>query len=59
MHTGRTVFAQVMDFVPLREFHQCVARYEGEYEVRDFSCLDQFLCLAFAQVTYRESLRDI
>jgi hypothetical protein len=59
MHTGRTVFAQVMDFVPLREFHQCVARYEGEYKVRDFSCLDQFLCLAFAQVTYRESLRDI
>jgi hypothetical protein len=59
MHTGRFVFAQVMDFLPLREFRRCVARYQGEYKVRGFSCLDQFLCLAFAQLTYRESLRDI
>ena len=59
MHTGRIVFAQVMDFLPLREFRCCVARYQGEYKVRGFSCLDQFLCLAFAQLTYRESLRDI
>jgi hypothetical protein len=48
-----------MDFLPLSEFRACVARYQGEYKVRGFSCLDQFLCLAFAQLTYRESLRDI
>ena len=59
MHTGRTVFAQVMDLLPLQEFRGCVTRYQGEYKVRGFSCLDQFLCLAFAQLTYRESLRDI
>ena len=59
MHTGRTIFAQVMDFLPLPEFRVCVARYQGDYKVRGFSCLDQFLCLAFAQLTYRESLRDI
>ena len=59
MHTGRMVFAQLMDFLPLAEFRRCVARYQGEYKVRGFSCLDQFLCLAFAQLTYRESLRDI
>ena len=59
MHTGRTIFAQVMDFLPLPEFRACVARYQGDYKARGFSCLDQFLCLAFAQLTYRESLRDI
>ena len=59
MHTGRTIFAQLMDFLPLAEFRGCVARYQGDYKVRGFSCLDQFLCLAFAQLTYRESLRDI
>lgn len=59
MHTGRTIFAQLMDFLPLSEFRRCVARYQGDYKVRGFSCLDQFLCLAFAQLTYRESLRDI
>ncbi|MBZ0159594.1 MAG: IS4 family transposase [bacterium] len=59
MNSGRTVFAQVMEFLPLPEFRTCVARYQGEYKVRGFSCLDQFLCLAFAQLTYRESLRDI
>jgi len=59
MHAGRPVFAQLMDFLPLPEFRRCVARYQGEYKVRGFSCLDQFLCLAFAQLTYRESLRDI
>jgi len=48
-----------MDFLPLSEFRRCVARYQGDYKVRGFSCLDQFLCLAFAQLTYRESLRDI
>jgi hypothetical protein len=59
MNTGRTVFAQLMDFFPLPEFRRCVERYQGEYKVQSFSCLDQFLGLAFAQLTYRESLRDI
>jgi hypothetical protein len=59
VHTGRLIFAQLMDCLPLAEFRRCVARYQGEYKVRGFSCLDQFLCLAFAQLTYRESLRDI
>ena len=59
MNSGRTVFAQVMEYLPLPEFRACVARYQGEYKVRGFSCLDQLLCLAFAQLTYRESLRDI
>jgi len=52
-------FSQIMDFVPMYEFRKCVQRYHGNYKVRDFSCWNQFLCLAFAQLTYRESLRDI
>jgi len=59
MNTPPTVFAQIMDFLPLHEFRKCVRRYNGDYKVRKFSCLDQFFCLAFAQLTYRESLRDI
>jgi len=59
MNTGKTVFAQVMDFLPLYDFHKCVERYHGHYKVQSFSCLDQFLSMAFAQLTYRESLRDI
>jgi hypothetical protein len=59
MNTGRTIFAQLMDFVPLPEFRRCVDRYQGDYKIQSFSSLDQFLCLAFAQLTYRESLRDI
>ena len=59
MNTGRTVFAQLMDFLPMHTFRGCVQRYRGNYKVRRFSCLDQFLCMAFAQLTYRESLRDI
>ncbi|MDP2897275.1 MAG: IS4 family transposase [bacterium] len=59
MNTGRTVFSQLMDFLPLRDFHKCVARYRAHYKVRKFSCRDQFFCMAFAQLTYRESLRDI
>lgn len=59
MNAGRTVFAQLMDFLPLRDFRACVARYDGHHKVQSFSCLDQFLTLAFAQLTYRESLRDI
>src|SRR5574337_42184 len=59
MPEGRTVFAQLMDGVPRRAFERCVRRYGGNHRVRAFSCYDQFLCLAFAQLTYRESLRDI
>lgn len=53
------VFAQLMDHAPIHEFRRCVARYDADYRLRRFSCWDQFLCMAFAQVTYRESLRDI
>ena len=59
MKSGKTVFAQLMDFLPLYEFRHCVNRYRGNYKVTSFSCYDQFLCMAFAQITYRESLRDI
>ncbi len=59
MNTGRTVFSQIMDYLPLDEFRKCVKRYQGNYKVKSFSCLDQLLCMAFAQLTYRESLRDI
>ena len=59
MHEGKLVFAQLMEHLPLRTFHQCVARYSGRYPTLKFSHLDQFLCMAFAQLTYRESLRDI
>ena len=59
MNQGKLVFAQVMEHLPLTTFRRCVARYHGEYKVKSFSCLDQFLCMAFAQLTYRESLRDI
>ena len=59
MNTGQTVFSQLIELLPLPEFRRCVERYGGQYKVQSFSCLDQFLCLAFAQLTYRESLRDI
>jgi len=59
MQIGRTVFAQVMEHFPAYEFQKCVTRYDGNCGKRSFSCLDQFLCLGFAQLTYRESLRDI
>jgi Domain of unknown function (DUF4372)/Transposase DDE domain len=59
VNTGRTVFAQLMDFIPAYPFQLCVDRYQGNRYVKDFSCWDQFLCLAFAQLTYRTSLRDI
>jgi len=59
MNTQPTVFAQIMAFLPMHEFRKCVRRYRGDYKVKRFSCFDQFLCLAFAQLTYRESLRDI
>jgi hypothetical protein len=59
MDTGKTIFAQLMDFLPVYEFQKCVQRYNGHYKVKHFSCWSQFLCMAFAQLTYRESLRDI
>ncbi len=59
MNTGKLVFAQVMAHLPLTTFRRCVARYDGEHKVKQFTCLDQYLCMAFAQLTYRESLRDI
>ena len=59
MNSGRTVFAQLVEFLPVHEFRKCVDRYRGEYKVQKFTCLDQFLCMAFAQLTFRESLRDI
>jgi hypothetical protein len=59
MHSGKLVFSQVMDYLPLHTFHSCVQRYRGHHKVRRFSCLDQYLAMSFAQLTYRESLRDI
>lgn len=58
MHAGKLVFAQLMEHLPLRTFHQCVARYSDRYPTLKFSHLDRFLCMAFAQLVYRESLRD-
>lgn len=59
MYTGKLVFSQIMEHLPLHVFHRCVSRYNGEFKVKDFTCLDHYLCMAFAQLTYRESLRDI
>ena len=59
MNSGKNIFSQLMDFLPLDEFRKCVKRYNGNHNTRTFSCLDQFFCMAFAQLTYRESLRDI
>ncbi len=59
MNTGKIIFTQLMDFMPWYEFQKCVERYSGNYKSRTFSCQDQFRCMAFAQLTYRESLRDI
>lgn len=60
MNSGKTIFAQLIDFIPSSyEFRRCVKRYQGNYKIQSFSCRDQFLAMAFAQLTYRESLRDI
>ena len=59
MYTGKLVFSQVMEHLPLHTFHQCIDRYQGNFKVQEFFCLDQYLCMAFAQLTYRESLRNI
>ncbi len=59
MNSGRTVFSQIMDHLPKHRLHALIEQYRGNYKVSRFSCLDQFYCMAFAQLTYRESLRDI
>jgi hypothetical protein len=59
MNSGKTVFSQLMDFIPTCEFRKCAERYGGNYKVKSFSFWDQFLCMTFAQLAYRESLRDI
>ena len=59
MHSGRFVFSQLMDHLPAKTFRRCVRRYQGDRRIQSFTCLDQFLCMAFAQLTHRESLRDI
>ncbi len=58
MHQGRIVFSQVLDFLPRKQFRKCVSRYRGNHRTRSFTCYDQFLCMAFGQLAYRESLRD-
>ena len=59
MNSGSTVFSQLIDFLPKHQFNKCVTRYKGDWRVRNFTCWNQFLCLSFAQLTYRESLRNI
>ena len=59
MNSGQSLFSQLIDHLPRHEFRQCVQRYAGNHRIRSFSCWDQFLCMMFAQLTYRESLRDI
>jgi hypothetical protein len=59
MNSGRTIFAQLLDYLPMHEFRKCVARYHGDHRIKTFSCWDQLLCMIFAQLAYRESLRDI
>jgi hypothetical protein len=59
MNQGQTIFSQVIDFLPKKKFRQCVNRYSGNHRIRSFTCYNQFLCMAFAQLAYRESLRDI
>lgn len=59
MHAGKLLFSQLMEHLPEKTFARCVARYGGHHKVKSFSCTDQFLCMAFAQLTFRESLRDI
>jgi len=59
MHTGRIVFSQLLNFLPKKQFDKCVRRYHGNHRIKTFSCFDQYLCMAFAQITSRQSLRDI
>ena len=59
MNAGKLVFAQLTAHLPLTTFRRCVARYDGEHKTKSFTCLEQFLVMIFAQLTFRESLRDI
>ena len=59
MHAGRIVFSQLLDFLPKKQFDRCIRQYHGNHRIKTFSCFDQYLCMAFAQITYRQSLRDI
>jgi hypothetical protein len=59
MNTGKYIFSQILDFLPMYDFKMCIDRYKGNFNVRTFTCFDQFICMAFAQLTYRDSLRDI
>jgi len=59
MHTGKLIFSQVMEYLPIHTFHQCVSRYQGDHYTKRFRCYDQYLIMSFAQFTHRESLRDI
>jgi hypothetical protein len=59
MNSGRSIFSQIMDFLPLYDFNKCIKRYNGNHRIKTFTCLNQFYTMAFAQLTYRESLRDI
>jgi len=59
MYTDSLIFSQVMEHLPMHTFRRCVQRYRGNHEIKSFSCVDQYRCMAFAQLTYRESLRDI
>lgn len=59
MYTGKLVFSQVMEHIPLHVFHRGVDRYNGDFKAKEFTCLDHYLCMAFSQLTYREILRDI
>ena len=59
MYTGKIVFAQIIAFMPPHIFRRCATNYRGNYKVRNFSCLDQYLCMAFAQIAFRKRLRDI
>jgi hypothetical protein len=59
MYTGKIVFSQIIDHMPMHTFRRCVRRYHGNFKVKSFSCVDHYLCMAFAQLTFRESLRDI
>jgi hypothetical protein len=59
MYSGKLVFSQFMNFLPMYDFNKCVTKYKGNYKVKSFTCIEQFYTMAFAQLTYRESLRDI
>jgi hypothetical protein len=59
MYSGKIIFSQIMEHLPYHQFYKCVKKYKGDYKIQSFACLDQFLCMAFAQLTYREGLRDI